>query len=289
MGAASWRVARDSQSEVEVNVQLTEQQIRFFDVFGYLVFPGLFASEISAIQAAFDRVIEGAAQELHEWRHQAHAHQKRQVLPQFIDRDVYLSSLLDDPRIDGIFRSLLGEDYSYRGSDANLFDCNTCWHSDTYGALLKYRNVKMIFYLDALRADSGCFRVIPGSHLFGDQFANRLQALLKKHKDSYVEPLGLEDHQIPAQVVPTNPGDLVLFDFRVKHATCFGESRRRNMFTVCAAERIADEDIPRLRDEIAMGKAYGIQHYYGAAMVETASAARRLHLQQCLDNEDVLQ
>lgn len=268
--------------------RLTEHQIRFFETFGYLKFEGLFAEDIEKIQQAFTRVIDGASSELLEWRHQAHAGMKRQVLPQFIDRDDYLSSLIDDPRIADIFASLLGDDFIYRGSDANLFDCNTCWHSDTYGALLKYRNVKMIFYLDSLRADSGCFRVIPGSHLFGDYFANRLQAFLKKN-DSYQEALGLEDFEVPAQIIPTNPGDLVVFDFRVKHATCFASDKHRRMFTVCAAEKIQDEDIPRLREEIAMGKAYGIKRYYGEAMVRTADAGRMLHLQQCIDNEDALQ
>jgi hypothetical protein len=267
--------------------QLTEQQIRFFDTFGYLKFEGLFADDIDKIQSAFTQVIHGAQSELLNWCHQAHSGMKRQVLPQFIDRDAYLSSLIDDARINGIFSSLLGNDFIYRGSDANLFDCNTCWHSDTYGALLKYRNVKIIFYLDPLRADSGCLRVIPGSHLFGDYFANRLQAFLKKN-DSYQESLGLDDCEIPAHIIPSNPGDLIVFDFRLKHATCFASDRHRQMFTVCAAEKMQEEDIPRLREEIAKGKNFGIKQYYGDAMMNTATPGRLVHMQQCIDNQDVL-
>ena len=37
----------------------------------------------------------------------------------FIDQSEYLSSLIDDPQIDGIFASLLGDDYNYLGSTVN--------------------------------------------------------------------------------------------------------------------------------------------------------------------------
>ena len=269
---------------------LTEQQVTFFETFGYLKLPGLFAGDMASIETAFARTVAAGEQEMIHWQHRAHASEQRRVLPQFIDRDAYLSALIDDPRIDGIFRSVLGDDYCYRGSDANLFDCTTCWHSDTYGALLKYRNVKMIFYLDLLGAETGCFRVIPGSHLFGDRFANGLQACLGK-ADSFEQDLGLADNEVPCQVVPTRPGDLVLFDFRVKHATWVRDRAQmphRRMFTICAAQHIQPEDIPRLREEIARGAKFGLTSYYGEQMVKTATAARMVHLQQCLGQEDAI-
>ena len=182
---------------------------------------------------------------------------------------------------------MLGDDFIYRGSDANLFDCGTCWHSDTYGALLKYRNVKISFYLEKLQADNGCFRVLPGSQHFGDKFANKLQAFLKKN-DSYIDDLGLEDYEIPATIIATEPGDVIVFDFRVKHATCYASKHRRRMFTICAAERLRDEDIPALRELIAAAGKMGVKSYYGEAMVRTANPARMLHLQQCMDNQDAL-
>lgn len=267
--------------------ELSEQQKRFFETFGYLVFKGLFAAEAEKISRVFDETIAKYEAEMIEWVHRAHANERRRFLTQFIDRDEYLSSLIDDERILGIYKGLLGDNFIYRGSDANLFNCGTCWHSDTYGALLKYRNVKMIFYLDSLAADSGCFRVLPGSQHFGDQFTNKLQSFLKKG-DSFVDDLGLEDHEMPAQVIPTEPGDVVVFDFRVKHATCFASARQRRMFTICAAERLREEDIPALRQEIAATGKYGIKSYYGEAMVRTAGPDRMQHLQQCLDNEDAL-
>lgn len=267
--------------------QLSEEQKRFFDTFGYLVLKGLFADDAQKISTAFDQTVEKYSSELIEWQHRAHHNQRRRFLTQFIDRDEYLSSLLDDERILGIYKGLLGDDFIYRGSDANLFDCSTCWHSDTYGALLKYRNVKIGFYLEKLDANNGCFRVLPGSQHFGDKFANKLQAFLKKN-DNYVDDLDLKDDEIPATIVPTEPGDIVVFDFRVKHATCFASEHHRRMFTMCAAEKVQGEDMPAFRELIAAAGKSGVKSYYGEAMVRTATPERMLHLQQCLDNQDAL-
>jgi ectoine hydroxylase-related dioxygenase (phytanoyl-CoA dioxygenase family) len=266
---------------------VTEEQKKFFDTFGYLVFKGLFSNEIEKISTNFDKTIEVNKADIVDWKHRAHHNENRLFMAQFIDRDAYLSALLDDERILAIYKALLGDDFIYRGSDANIFECSTCWHSDTYGALLKYRNVKLAFYLESLDAENGCFRVLPGSHHFGDRFANKLQAFLKKN-DSYLDDLGLQDWEIPATIIPTEPGDVLAFDFRVKHATCFGGNHKRRMFTMCAAEKIRDEDIPVLRERIAESSKFGFKSYYGQAMVQTADANRMKHLQQCLENEDAL-
>ena len=37
-------------------MQLSEQQVRFFETFGYLSFPGAFADEAEAISEEFERV-----------------------------------------------------------------------------------------------------------------------------------------------------------------------------------------------------------------------------------------
>lgn len=267
--------------------QLNEAQKKFFDTFGYLVLKGLFAREIGAISSAFDRTVSRYPEDLVDWRHRAHGNEHRLFMAQFIDRDEYLSALLDDERILGIYKGLLGDNFIYRGSDANIFECSTCWHSDTYGALLKYRNVKLAFYLESLSADSGCFRVLPGSQHFGDRFSNKLQSFLTKG-DSLLDDLGLQDHEVPAQVIATEPGDVLVFDFRVKHATCFGGDRTRRMFTMCAAERIKEEDIPLFRQKISEASKLGIKSCYGKEMIRTAGPERIVHLQQCLENEDAL-
>ena len=127
-------------------MKLTEQQLAYFDTFGFLKFPGLLAEEVERISEAFGetwRSVGGG----HDGR--PHDHERRSALVPFIDRTEYLSALLDDPRIEGIAASLLGDDFNYSGSDGNYYVGDTKWHSDGYVGR-KYLSVKMAFYLDRL-------------------------------------------------------------------------------------------------------------------------------------------
>jgi len=267
---------------------LTEEQINFFNLFGYLVLPKHFSpEEMTDITVEFERVFLESKKDIIQWKHQAHHGYTRNVLPQFIDRSDKLSALIDDPRIHNIFSGLLGEDFDYRGSDANIFENSTVWHSDTYGALFKYLNVKIAIYLEEIGETSGCFRVIPGSHQFGDQFANQLQKMLGEN-DSLKDVLGLDDIDVPSQILPTKPGDLLVFDFRLKHATCFGgKAIPRRSFTICGSQRIHEKDIPKLREEVKMASKFGYRHYYGKQMVASATPERMIHLEQCMAQDDV--
>ena len=76
-------------------MNLTAQQIRFFDTFGFLRFPGLFVNDIDRITKSFEQLWEdygGGHQG------QSHDHKSRSALVPFIDKDEYLSGLIDDPR-----------------------------------------------------------------------------------------------------------------------------------------------------------------------------------------------
>jgi ectoine hydroxylase-related dioxygenase (phytanoyl-CoA dioxygenase family) len=267
---------------------LTEEQVRFFNLFGYLVIRECFSpAEMAEMTREYERIFADFSKEVIEWKHQAHYGYTRKVLPQFIDRSEKLSLLIDDPRIHNIFSALLGDNFDYRGSDANIFESSTVWHSDTYGALFKYLNVKIAIYLEEISETTGCFRVIPGSQHFGDQFANQLQKMLGEN-DSLKDVLGLDDIEVPAQIFPTRPGDLLVFDFRLKHATCFsGKPTPRRSFTICASERIQEKDIAKLRGEIKMASKFGYRHYYGEKMTATANSERMVHLEQCMAQDDV--
>ena len=79
---------------------LTEQQLRFFETFGYLALRGLFRDEVDALNDAFRDVwtangggLDGAADDLDE---------RLTIVVPFVDQHPYLSSLIDDPRIHGI-------------------------------------------------------------------------------------------------------------------------------------------------------------------------------------------
>src|SRR6266536_4152805 len=152
---------------------LTPHQLAFIDIFGYLVFPGLLSDRIDRIIEEFEATFAGRGGGHNGMAHDGKA--RSCILP-FIDQTDYLASLLDDPRIDCIFTSLLGDDYQYLGSDGNFYVGDSNWHSDTDWSGKSRGKPPRIFYklalyLDPVRAATGALRVIPGSHRYGDRIA----------------------------------------------------------------------------------------------------------------------
>ena len=162
-------------------MKLSSQQRTFFETFGYLGFPGLFADEADAITAEFERLWAEHGGGHHG---QAHDYQQRSALVPFIDQSEYLSALLDDPRIDDVASDLVGDDYNYAGSDGNFYVGNSRWHSDGY-ARSAYRNIKFAFYLDPWAR----FRM-PAGHPRQPPSRRRLCRVAPGH---YVKPTGLDD------------------------------------------------------------------------------------------------
>ena len=254
---------------------LTEQQVRYFETFGFIKLPGLFADEAGTIIDRFEAiwVAHGGG---HDWK--SHDYQQRSLLLQFIDQDEYLSALLDDPRIEGTIASLLGDDFNYTGGSGNYYVGDTRWHSDIYTAP-KYTSVKLAFYLDPLTKDTGCLRFIPGSHHYGDSFADALQP------DAQQRQLwGVAGPDIPAVAIETQPGDVVIFNQGTKHAS-FGGSERRRMMTMNFEQRYAEEDLPALREKIAGMARHWVDTSYGEVMVRTAGPGRMRHLEQRMAND----
>lgn len=265
-------------------LQLTPQELARMDTFGYLVFPGL-------LQDRIDRIIEEfEATFARQGGHYSKAHdgtQRSCILP-FIDQTEYLASLLDDRRLDGIFTSLLGADYNYLGSDGNFYVGSTGWHSDTdWSGKMRGKPprvfYKLALYLDPVTAVSGALRVIPGSHRYGDTFAEALQNALKDPQAN----LGLAGDQVPAIALESKPGDVVIFNQATKHSSWGGNNRRR-MFTINCTARYTEAEIPLLRNEVAGFARFWPDSLYGEAMLRTAGPQRLVHMQQGLSQQDHL-
>ena len=266
-------------------MQLTDQQLAFMDTFGYLAFPGLLADKIDRIIEEFEAVFA-----LRGGGHDGKIHDgtARSCIVPFIDQSAYLSALIDDSRVNGIFASLLGSDYNYIGSDGNFYVADTGWHSDTDWSGKRRGKpprifYKMALYLDPLTRDTGALRVIPGSQRYGDAYAEALQETVRTSE----ETLDIHGSEVPAIALETQPGDVVLFNQNTKHSAWGGNERRR-MFTINCTARYADEDLPYLRHEISAFARFWIESVYGEAMLDTASPQRMVHLQQTLDHQSHL-
>jgi hypothetical protein len=258
---------------------LTDAQKNFFKTFGYLSFPGLMAQDAGEIIAGFERVFSSVG-----GGHfgKPHDGKSRSCIVPFIDRDAYLSSLLDDSRVHGILASLLGDDFNYMGSDGNYYTGNTPWHSDS-GFSPRRLHVKIAFYLDPVDANSGCLRVIPGSHRVGEPFAQDVHA----HYGNSEQYWGVAGANMPCVPLPTKPGDLVLFNHDLKHASYHGATNRR-MFTINCCQRYGEQDINTLRQDIGGFSRFWIDRVYGQAMLSTATPQRKRHLEQVLANDSHL-
>jgi len=202
---------------------LSEQQLNTFNLFGYLKIPALLTGEINSITTAFDDAFAQHAAEVVPWDHVVHANLPRKILPQIADKCPEIRALLKNEKLVSLVTDILGQGYKFIGSDANIYECGTRWHTDIIGLPYNCKNVKLIFYLDPSKKNEDCFRVIPGSHFHTDKFAKQL----KQHIREPGVTLNLDIKDIPCQQVATSPGDVVVFDARVWHAVDYAGNRRR--------------------------------------------------------------
>ena len=252
--------------------RLSAQQLAFYRTFGFLRFPGLFAAEIDAITAAYERIFADSGR--------VHDHKQKLYLIPFADRSEYLSGLIDDPRIAGPVASILGSDYNYAASNGNYYVGDSMWHSDHH-LDVPFHSVKIGFYLDPVGVDSGCLRLIPGSFNHGDAFSDALHAVVPISAENRSrEVWGVHGSEVPAVAIESTPGDMVLFNHKTKHSAWGGGSKRR-MLSYNFEERMTGTQIPHLAQTLSDGYARN-GTIYGEAMLRTAGPERRRHLEQRL-------
>ena len=257
-------------------MRLTEEQSRYYDTFGFLKFPGLFKDDVDTITEAFEEVFEQVFDETGR----RHDYEQRSTIVPFADRSEYLSGLLDDPRIDGVVASILGDDYGYGSSDGNYYVGDTKWHSD-HLPTDPYHSLKVAFYLDPVRSDTGCLRVIPGSCHWGDKFTNAVNQVVPLTTANRPELWGVHGSEVPAYAIESDPGDVLLFNHKLKHSSWGGGDRRR-MFTYNFEQHFRDDLMGSLREILIPFYERDEDSPYGEALLRTAGPERKRHLQQRL-------
>jgi len=209
---------------------LTPQQVSFYETFGFLKVPGLLRDDIDQIERGFEAVFADKEHLRLDIDVELHNNEPRTMVPQFIDKHPALAGLNRDPRIIGVVASLLGEQFEYAQSDGNLYYCDSEWHCDIYGSPMDVRHVKLSIYLDSLRGDTGAPRLIPGTNHWKSEFAHSLRASFRNF-GQIPSIYGVEGPEVPSVTLDSDPGDLLLWDFRTIHASYFGMPRRR-LFTL---------------------------------------------------------
>ncbi|HEY3332400.1 MAG TPA: phytanoyl-CoA dioxygenase family protein [Capsulimonadaceae bacterium] len=258
---------------------LTDQQIRFYNTFGYLVFKKMFtADEMAVITKEFDTAMAKFGTD------SAESGQLRRHLSAPIEHSAKLCTLLDDARITRIASSLLGPDFNYVGGDGTLDAGDTGWHID--GNWGEHFAAKMIFFLDPVRRDTGCLRIVPGS-----QRPNHHIRAYRIDPNRSKEMFGIDPRDFPGNVpLEVEPGDGIIFNHDLYHALYGGETSRRE-FTLNLTKHCHNQvDLMTLRDYLKVNSLRDrpLRALYSDLMLETATDERRTHLQQLIDLDEAL-
>lgn len=236
---------------------LTKQQKAYFETFGFLVFRGLYTpDEVETITAEADSVLDedrggkpfdGAA---------------RQAVLRFVERRPFLSTMPPGDRIYESIEDLLGPGFYWIGGDGNMYVGDSQWHPDSSGndEDFDFDRIKVALYLDPVDVDTGCLRVIPGSHKIdlhkkleplrhlrraqrdvgGKRMSKEEQKASGIVSDFDDTPFGVKSPELPYFALKSDPGDVVFFNQRLWHSS-FGGKTGRRMFTMNFAVRPESE------------------------------------------------
>ena len=263
-------------------MRLNERQLRHFHTFGYLIVRKLLSpGEVEWVTEEFEWSIRnrGGGSE--------HDGSRRTMFGGPVEHTRKMCTLLDHPGVRGLIGGEIGEGFNYCSGDGNYYAGDTKWHPDgNWGQLWA---TKTAFYLDELRAGSGCLRVIPGSHHPG-HFVRREGI----NPNDSEELFGVPGSEFPGNVaIETDPGDVVIFNHDLYHAS-FGGGGRRRMFTMnCTRHARTPEEHDLARQYLSVHSPGRNKVDTGAGMfyptmVDTADESRMVHLRQAAEIHDEL-
>lgn len=225
---------------------LTPEQVAHFKALGFIILKDLFSpKEIVTISQSFDEVME------QDRKGEEFEGQKRHSAMAMVERHPALRTLIDDDRIHEPVQQLLGDDYMWFGSDGNLYVGDTHWHSDAQKPEIGLGRIKIGFYLDPVSENTGCLRVIAGSHRQplhaklkplwlgriiqtieeGRNTDEALKPFIEMGLDPDIDPFSVGPSDIPSVALESTPGDILIFDHLIFHSSWGGKTGRR-MFSM---------------------------------------------------------
>ncbi len=169
-------------------------------------------------------------------------------LDQFIEQRPLLTSLLDDNRIHDTVEGLLSPGFVWSGSEGHVtFHRQHGWHPDRPGdeEEISYLRIKVMIYLDPLDKNSGCLRVIPGSHRL--PLHAQIEPEDRHQYGEIVKPFGITGEEMPSFPFECNPGDVIFFNHSLWHGMFNGTKGRRYIALKFAARPTTDKHLASLR------------------------------------------
>ena len=205
---------------------LTEQQKHEFEVFGFLLLKNLIPSdEMQLYIDAFDETMTKGNGGV-PWQRVDGNHY---VIPFYRHNPAVYHRLLDDRRINEVVEDLLGEDFVFSAAAGHRRWGGTGWHHDTV-APEGLTHLKAVFYLQPVRAETGCLRVLPGTHF--TPLRERMELWYGRHGDTKT-PADEDSDTIawPAAIaLESDPGDAVIFNIKAYHAAVGDRADRRAIY-----------------------------------------------------------
>lgn len=197
-------------------------QADFFKTYGFAVLKGLLApDEVGELRG---EVLEALAAnyELPSDKAAEASGTAGFYLPMMGPRTPVSRGLLGDLRIMEAAREFLGRDVIPKPAKGILYRDASSWHADSY--IRELNAVKVVAYLDPLDAETGALRVLPGSQ------HRDISDALRRHRAA--NPPGqpvldeeLESRLWPGIVLDSAPGDVIVFDVNLWHASLSGRDR----------------------------------------------------------------
>ena len=110
--------------------------------------------------------------------------------------------------------------------------------------------VKFVAYLEPLTAATGALRLLPGSH--HPEFSAIVAAWDRPHPAMDAEELRRQVEGLPLYVAETRPGDVIAFDWHVRHTSIRGRDRRQWTISY-VRDPVTAEEVERYTDVVVDG------------------------------------
>ena len=217
---------------------LTEEQVAHFETFGFLVLRQVFsAHEVATIRKETDEIFDEA-------RGGKPYAGEMEVIHPFFERRPFMAGLVADDRIYGIGEGILGPDFFLDVTEGWRHVGPTTWHGNGLFAE-RLPDIKITFYIEPLSKESGCLRVVPGSHIRSDP--DLLTPLREECGDPDFMPFGLPQSEAPAIALEAQPGDVVVFAECLLHATFGGRPGRYQHAMTYVRTPETEEEVAQVR------------------------------------------